>query len=296
VSVRERVKKMNTRSTTKRRRMIYENLSMNDRYKLQGDYFRAAYRGNLTTLIECIHNGVPLELIKNGSGYTVLHYACMSNHIEIVKYLIVECQINVNAQATKNHELTALHCACKRGNDHLPMIQYLCKQGHADIYIPDGCGAHVLHMACIHGHMDIVKYLIEDCHMNIYTQDNDGSTALHYASQSGCIEVIKYLIEEQNMNINVQAYNGFTLLHSMFLIQPLTRYYDINNNNDDNNIDIILYLIHDNHIDLTLTTRYGENVFDLAFHHKYCTDIVVMLLTRLRETTREFRGNNEMDV
>jgi ankyrin repeat protein len=282
---------MNTRSITKRRRMIYENLSIFDRYKLHGAYFHAAYRGNLTTLIECIHNGVPLELINNDSGYTVLHYACCWNHIDMVKYLIVECHINVNTQATKTQELTALHCACCHSNSHLPLIQYLCKQAHADVYIPDQCGANVLHMACIYGHIDIVKYLIEECHMNVYIKDNDGANAFHYASRSGCIEIVQYLIEEQNMNINVQRNNGSTALHSLLRWQSA-----IAQSSNLEHIDIIQYLIHNNHIDLTITDHAGENVFDLVLHHQYRTDIVVMLLTRLREATREFRGNNVMDV
>jgi ankyrin repeat protein len=86
-----------------------------------------------------------------------------------------------------------------------------------------------------------------------------------------------YLINDCNAIIDTQTkvsimlvflFDGSTALHLALKID---------------NIEIIKYMIEDAQADITLTTKSGENVFDLSYRSKYRTDIVVMLLQRLQQ-------------
>ena len=57
----------------------------------------AAQQGYLTIIQECIDNGVDKEA-KDGTGQTALHLACWHGHLEVVKYLIETCGVDMEAR------------------------------------------------------------------------------------------------------------------------------------------------------------------------------------------------------
>jgi ankyrin repeat protein len=153
------------------------------------------------------------------------------------------------------------------------MVKCIIEEYHMDIYAKDWCGSNVLHYASSNGHLEIVKYLVSECHMDIHIADLYRKNALHYSSKDGHIELVKYLINEcnncnsSNSNIiNVQDNYGFAALHYALRFD---------------HIEVVQYLILECQADITLIATYGGNIFEFAYRSKYCTDIVVMLFTRL---------------
>jgi ankyrin repeat protein len=152
--------------------------------------------------------GVNVES-KDDIGRTPLHITSFKGHIEVIKYLIEQCRANVEAK--NNTGRTPLHFASENG--HIKVVKYLIERCHANVEAKDYLEGTPLHFASENGHIEVVKYLIERCHANVEAKDYFERTPLHFASEKGRIEVVKYLIERCHANVEVKDNNGNTPLH-----------------------------------------------------------------------------------
>jgi ankyrin repeat protein len=285
--------------------MMYHDMSREEQRELKDNYLNAAKEGNLKHFIDCIDRGVPIETVISYKD-TALHNASLNGRLNIVQYLFEICNVDVDARnidgwtplhiasacvhieifqcliesyRIKNnfddidfdaiidtYERTTFHFASSTRN--IDIVKYLHTVCNCNVNLQDRFGRNALHCSLKYGNFDIVKYLTTECNIDINAQDNHGRTALHYASKYRYIDVAKYLINDCNANINIPTKDGFTALH--FAIQK-------------DKIEIIKYLIDDVQADITITTNNGENIFDFIYESKYRTEIVVMLLQRLRQ-------------
>jgi ankyrin repeat protein len=101
--------------------------------------------------------------------------------------------------------LNALHLASSYG--HLDMIKYLINECRMDITTKDDDGWTALHHASTGGYIDVVMYLIHNYNAHIDQQANDGSTALLCAVQSDKIEMVKYLIDDVQAYLTITTKN-----------------------------------------------------------------------------------------
>ena len=96
------------------------------------------------------------------SGNTALMWASLRGHIEIVNYLLMEQNANVNH---KNNDLqTALMYACSEGN--LTTAKALICHG-ADINHQDKWGDFPLKEAAYENHVELVKLLLSEKHIDL---------------------------------------------------------------------------------------------------------------------------------
>ena len=123
------------------------------------------------------------------NGLTVLHLAV--EHIDVVKYLINECNCGVTRDIGGN---TILHVAASKGS--LDVMKYLIDANHYNLMTTNDRGQTVLH--CAVRSTDIIKYLIIECNCNIIVTDKDRQTPFHYAASWGTIEVIEFLLSTGN--------------------------------------------------------------------------------------------------
>ena len=167
------------------------------------DYFQAAYDGNLHIIKECIKSGIDKEA-KDSVGSTALHFASGKDHLEIVQYLIENC--NLDREAKTNNGWTALHFACSNG--HLEIVKYLIEKCHVDTEGKTNNGMTALHFASGEGRLESVQYLIETCRVDKEAKNKDGWTALHYASTNGHLDTVIYLIETCHLDPEVKDNKG----------------------------------------------------------------------------------------
>lgn len=82
----------------------------------------AAENGNITKLQSLINENHSLIQITDKDGYTPLHRACYSNHINLVKYLI---ENGANLLAKTQMQWEPLHSCCQWNNKEcaLQLIQ-----------------------------------------------------------------------------------------------------------------------------------------------------------------------------
>jgi len=137
----------------------------------------------------------PLFMV-NKSKCSALHESTIMGDFESTK-LLVEAGADINL--TSRDGSTPLTSAIMRG--HIDIIKYLLEQPNIDILTPTMFGFTPLISAASKAQNDIVKLLLreKDLIQNMLYRDNDGSTALHHACQSiinNPIETIKILLEK----------------------------------------------------------------------------------------------------
>lgn len=135
------------------------------------------------------------------AGYTVLHAVCrkVPTRIDIIKYLVEDCNINVNLRTICYKEV-ALFKYIRNANSldiDLEIIKLLIPD---NINIQYKNGFTALHAVCKKKlpKLDIIKYLVEDCNIDINIKDYNNSTALDYSS--GDIKTYLQYIQEISKN------------------------------------------------------------------------------------------------
>ena len=115
-------------------------------------------RGDIDALRKCT------EDVKNcldSNGASCLHWACGSDSLQVVQYLIEELNFDPN-QPQKG----------KRSYE----------------------GRTPLHWAARNGNIRVCKYLLETCKVDVNCKTNDGTSAFAWATWKGEIDVMKLLI------------------------------------------------------------------------------------------------------
>ncbi len=89
-------------------------------------------------------------------GNTALHLAVQkSNNTEMVKYLIEQAKLDVNAINLENQ--TALHLVSYQG--YMPVVEYLIENG-ALVDVRDKYNVTPLHIAAAYGHLSTLQLLL----------------------------------------------------------------------------------------------------------------------------------------
>ena len=156
------------------------------------------YRLDIT---ECLtlHGHADVEK-KDIYGFTPFLRACNGSNFKAVKYLIQNCNANVDVK--DNCGRTALHICCETSNANATEIcQFLISECHANVETTDCKGRTPLHIACRHGKIDTVRYLIQDGHANVEATDNDGYNALCHIGKCDDLNTIRFLVQECYLNL-----------------------------------------------------------------------------------------------
>uniref|UniRef100_A0A1X7TPZ9 Uncharacterized protein n=2 Tax=Amphimedon queenslandica TaxID=400682 RepID=A0A1X7TPZ9_AMPQE len=197
----------------------------------------------LKCMVMNINGHIMDKKYRDTNGRTVLHYAV--EHIDIVKYLINECNcdimtpdkdgvpllhyvasseglldvlkcmvMNINGHIMDEHYRdtngqTVLHCAV----EHIDVLNYLINECNCDIMTPDKFENTILHVAASEGSLDVMKYLINTHHCNPMTTNNNGQTVLHVAVKHMHVNVVRYLLNEYNCDIMAADKDSVAFLH-----------------------------------------------------------------------------------
>ena len=241
----------------------------------------------LKCMVMNINGHIMDKQYRDTNGRTVLH--CAVKHIDVVKYLISEC--NFDIMATDKDGVPFLHYVASEGLLDVLKCMVMNINGHImDKQYRDTNGRTVLHHAV--KHIDVVKYLINKCNCDIMTPGKDGDTILHYAASEGLLDVMKYLINTHHYNLMTTNNSGQTVLHCAVKHIDVVKYL-INECNCDimtpdkhgNTIlhdaasrgllDVMKYLINTHHYNLMTINNKGQTVLHCAVKH---IDVVKYLI------------------
>lgn len=134
--------------------------------------------------------------MRDSSGKTPLHEACLKGHVAAVELLL---NSGAKVDARRPNGFTPLHYVAANG--HKDVCSVLLAHG-AECTVPDRLGDTPFHMACRHGFLSVVKLFCtfqSTCGGSGTTltslRNCSGRTALHSAALSGHADVIKALVE-----------------------------------------------------------------------------------------------------
>lgn len=150
--------------------------------------------------------------LKDAEGYNLLYYACLGNHINLIKYLLRK---NNNLFSNKyQFGRNILHHAAKFGS---PKIFELLLSNSLDwsdlVDTVDQDGTSVLHIACQCGNIEIAQIILHKSKKDINTVDKCGLTALDYAYINSHLETCDLILYQFPFSIYFKHNNGDTILH-----------------------------------------------------------------------------------
>ena len=144
--------------------------------------------------------------VLDGSGQSLLHEACTSGNLPLVKILAGSTTVN----SRDENGNTPLHLACNR--KHLDIAKYLVEEAptKTDPNIQNNSGNLALHIACEKYSITLAK-LMSGFDTNV--KNCAGNTPLHVACKLGAAQCVNYLVKERNCDVSVQNYQGELPLH-----------------------------------------------------------------------------------
>ncbi|XP_027342536.1 uncharacterized protein LOC113855198 [Abrus precatorius] len=182
----------------------------------------AARGGNWEILKQILASVSHIVSYRDAQGCTVLHAAAGKGQVEVVRNLIVSCDIIDSTDAQGN---TALHVASYRG--YSPVVEVLIEASSSLTMLTNHYGDTFLHMAVVgfrspgfcrlDKHTELMKQLTCEKIVNmqdiINVRNNDGKTALHVAIIHNIqCDVVELLMSVPSIDLNVRDADGMTPL------------------------------------------------------------------------------------
>lgn len=146
-------------------------------------------------------------------GCTPLFISCKKGNVEIVEYLIEECDADVEQKGVYEvpddrsiHYVTPLWCSAVAGK--LPVVKCLVKRG-ANVNSVSDTGSTPVRSACFMTHLDIVQFLVQSG-ADILKANYNGGTCLINSVQS--VPLCDFLLKHGAL-VNAQDIQLKTALH-----------------------------------------------------------------------------------
>ena len=137
-----------------------------------------------------------VNLNQGELGRTLLHYAAIGGHVEIVKLLLEDPRVDV--RAVDKTGCSALHHAAVKG--HVEVVKLFLEDHRVDVRAVDEDGWSALHDAATEGHVEMVKLLLEDPRADANAKTNDGNTPLHLAASKNHHKVVRLLLDSARLS------------------------------------------------------------------------------------------------
>ncbi|XP_056604783.1 ankyrin repeat domain-containing protein 16 [Triplophysa dalaica] len=145
------------------------------------------------------------------SGDTLLHYAARYGHLDILRYLVDE--LNMDIEVYNNDYKRALHEASSMG--HYECVRYLIAKGTKIDSLKKADWTPLM-MACTRRNLDVVSELL-DHGADPMLQNKDGWNAFHIACREGDPEIIQHLLVAKPEVWTTTSKTGRTPLHTAAL-------------------------------------------------------------------------------
>jgi ankyrin repeat protein len=155
--------------------------------------FKACQTGSVEETLDALHDGANAEAARRKDGMRALHVACRAGHTNVVRVLMRDASVKVNAVTVAdasgaNQRLTPLHCAALA--DHRAVVEAMLSMTTAvggvpvDIDPRASDGSTPLHLAVREGSAAVTHALIAKG-ANVDARQNGGRTPLHVACARG---------------------------------------------------------------------------------------------------------------
>jgi ankyrin repeat protein len=124
----------------------------------------ASKYGRLEVVYRLLVNDANVYAKNLKNGYTALHWACQTGHLDIARVL-VDMATNVNE--TNFNGSTPLHCACHGGK--IDVVRYLVLDKDADLHVRNRKGYCPLDLARLKNRHAVVQFLESEIQARAHT-------------------------------------------------------------------------------------------------------------------------------
>ncbi|XP_071094668.1 ankyrin repeat domain-containing protein 50-like [Haliotis cracherodii] len=223
-------------------------VDVNSRDKKQGrtSLMMAAQKGHRRIFDLLIRNGANILLVDH-NGNKILHLACIGGHVDMVKYVLSQCGVDINSKDKSGK--TPLMKAVYHG--HRDVFEFLVSKG-ANMSLVDKVGDNILHVASVKGHVKMVKHILSHDLVNSNSRGTFGRTALMSAAYYGHRKVFDLLASKDASTSSVDDY-GDNILH-------LATY--------GRHVEMVKHILSRNISDVNARNENGETAAMIAKHRK----------------------------
>ncbi len=139
----------------------------------------------------------------------MLHLVAEVGHTKIFEYLASLFGKNQSQaiSAINKESLTPIHIACYSG--HIEIVKFLILDCKCSTHPVDG--VTLLHGAVAAGQIEVVRFLINELGWDRLSEDKNGLTLLDYSIGRGNVEMSKFLVKDLNFVPNARNLTGTTV-------------------------------------------------------------------------------------
>lgn len=174
----------------------------------ESQYMEACQHGDLETVKSLIESGKATSKTTSPDGVTGLHWACINNKLNTVRYLASQ-GAEIDARGGELNA-TPLQWAARFGLVYI--VDFLVRECQADPSLTDGQGYNSLHLAVHSSNVLLVAYMMAYADVAIDSLDPSRRTSLHWAAYQGDSLSVEVLLKS-HANVNKVDDQGFTPLH-----------------------------------------------------------------------------------
>ena len=143
--------------------------------------------------------------VKDSAGMQAVHYAARVGAIDVLEYLIKDCECDLSTVGGKYNEMV-FHLSAFNG--HYSLIKYIIDyypQYTSLLHSTDNNDNLPIHRACISGVIQLVTFLIDVMKCDITTEDKSGGTCFMMACTSVNLDIVKLLIKQYKCNPRISG-------------------------------------------------------------------------------------------
>ncbi|KNC47256.1 uncharacterized protein AMSG_03686 [Thecamonas trahens ATCC 50062] len=169
----------------------------------------AAVEGHLAAAQRLLAGGAS-PTAANNRGTTPLLIAASNGHAHIVRWLVTDVGVDVNA--TQPNGDTTLLIAAFLGN--VELVRWLVATGGADVNKARNDGVTPLYIACVQGHAEVVAWLAAYPATDVNLGKPDGTSPLHEAIQpiDAALDMVSALVATGRADLDLAQSDGKTAL------------------------------------------------------------------------------------
>ena len=239
---------------------------------------------------------------SSGPKQSLLHLACSSGHLDMVKMLVSEYEADLYARDENND--TPLHRAANCGHFHI--VNSVIKDLKYNPNTKGNKGRTILHHACCKGHAKLVETLVIDHNLDPLCVDDDGNTLVHLAAMGGKETVIELLIikygcpVDRGNNIKQSPLHLACKYGHIYIVRMLLSEYKADLFIRDINNKTPLHMAKQNDVIEYLSSRNVKDGDGFNLLHFACEEGLFELVVRLvafhqyNPRTGDYNGNSPL--
>ena len=156
--------------------------------------FMIAAKHGCKDSLQYLHREARVDIgIKDNEGLNAVHYAAIGGDLDSFVYLIRECKLSYKEGSNVNGN-NVLHLACKSGN--LPIVRYCCETLKLDPHQDNFEGISTLRFAVENNKINTVMYLVSVWNVSMFLPDDHGISPIAYAaSYEHTFRIFQYFAE-----------------------------------------------------------------------------------------------------